>query len=371
MRKRVVMTDREGIDEAISVLERGGIIAFPTDTVYGIGCDAYSKKAVNRIYSMKRRRRDKPFVLFPQHKNTIPFYVLKQSKIRYVLYNTLIPGPTTFIMKAKVGAPKELISDSRAISVRMPDCHYLKELLKLYNRPIATTSANVSGEKPALTSSKVRLEVDLIIRDDSIPHGGVSTIVDLVPYPFILRRKGSVSIYEIERYMQHRLRFTSSIAFNVLFVCTGNSCRSPIAEWILKEILRIKRLKNVFVGSCGIMAGYGYPPTIDAIHSTSELGYDIQQHRSQPVSEDLIKDADIIFCMEKNHKRQICAISPHSTHKVFLLSEIYGNGEEIDDPIGRGIHVYRAITKVIEKYVKSIVKEFELRYRLEGNVKDR
>ncbi len=362
MKQLIHNTDNKGLKEAISTLRKGGIIAFPTDTVYGIGCDAENDSAITRIFKIKKRGRGKPLVMFLSHRRQISDFVVKQSNTRKRLCKHFIPGEITFIMHANRNTPQRMLTRKKTVSIRVPDCGFLRKLLTQFRKPLATTSANFSGEIPARSYKDINLDVDLILRNDHIPSGTPSSILDISLYPFVLKRKGKTCLFTIERYIPSKIRFDKSIVFNVLFVCTGNSCRSPIAEGILKKLIGGKWLKNVNVSSCGILAVGGFPPTKNAIMAVNEHGFDISAHRSRSISKELVEASDLVLCMEKFQKKEIFDLVPGSKDKVFLLTEFCRRGGEIDDPIGGDIKVYRELTRTLEKYVKMVADRIIRRY---------
>jgi len=361
MKRNTSKTDDAGIKRAIYVLERGGIIAFPTDTVYGVGCDASNRDAVKRIFRIKHRNRNKPLVMFISNKNEINKYVKPMTKIRRRIVEHLLPGAITLIFKAKENPLPGLLGDQNKISIRIPKYSFIRKLLGEYRMPLATTSANLSGDMPTSTYRNIALDVDLILKDDSIPDGSPSTVLDLSFYPPVLVRKGIVSIATIERYIPSKLRLDESIDFNVLFVCTGNSCRSPMAEGILKSLIKHKGLRNISVSSCGTLPGADSPATSNAIQAAGELGYDITKHRSRGINKTIIEQQDLILCMENLHKRQVLNLSSDAKDRVFLLSEFAGNHEEIVDPIGGNIDLYRKVARNIQRYTRKVANDIALR----------
>lgn len=361
MKRKIHPADKSGLKKAISSLRNCGIIAFPTDTVYGIGCDAKNRKVISRIFKLKGRSRKKPLVMFLAHSRSIQKYVVKPSKTRRKLLNKFCPGAVTFIMKAKKTTPEDVISKEGTVSIRIPGYIFLRKLIGKYGSPMATTSANPSGNSPAVKAKDLALDVDFVLSDDSIPGGIPSTILDISKYPFVLRRKGMISIFGIEKYIPTRVKLDKSLVFNILFVCSGNSCRSPMGESILKGLLKKKGLKNINVKSCGTLGISGLPPAENTVISAGELGYDIKKHRSQPLTGDIVRDSDLILCMENYHKKAVLDISPQSKDKVFLLTDYVGSKGEVDDPIGRDIGTYRKLAKKLERYAKIIVSDMEKR----------
>ncbi len=365
MKANILKADESSIKKAIRVLRKGGIIIFPTDTVYGIGCDINNSAAIKEIYRIKQRKRDKPLVMFLSEKSEIKNYVKELTKSSKTIIEHLIPGPLTLIFKAKTGTFPEFTGRKNTISVRVPDYPLLKKLIKKCSVPLATTSVNVSGGIPAETHKKIGLDVDLILTDDNIPEGTPSTVLDISRYPPILRRKGALSIQTIEKYIVPKVRFHSSIVYNIVFVCTANSCRSPMAEGILKSLIKQKGLKNVSVSSCGTIQNSGFPATPNAILAISELGYSIRNHRSKSITKKILKDADLFLCMENLHKRHILKLEPNLQDRTFLLTEFAGKHGEILDPIGQNIDTYRKVAGDIQRYVKRIVKDIALRFNID------
>lgn len=154
---------------------------------------------------------------------------------------------------------------------------------------------------------------------------------------------------------------------NILFVCTGNTCRSPMAQGMFKKILqeKDKEYYRYNIQSAGISAIPGVKPTIEAVKVMLEIGIDISQYESQPLEEDLIKKADLILTMTNEHKEYIKKKYPFAQNKVFLVKE-FGQEKhhnslqkndkkyDISDPIGKSIDFYRSIAKDLEINLEKI-----------------
>lgn len=140
----------------------------------------------------------------------------------------------------------------------------------------------------------------------------------------------------------------------VLFVCTGNTCRSPMAEGILKDIAREKNL-NIEVESAGIFAMDGDTAAENAISALRQYLIDISDHKSQRISRDLVDDADLILVMSKSHRDSLVMNFPHIEDKVFLLNKYaFNEDRDIIDPYGGDLAIYEKTRDEILKALRQI-----------------
>ncbi len=149
---------------------------------------------------------------------------------------------------------------------------------------------------------------------------------------------------------------------SILFICTGNSCRSVMAEGLMKKHLAAAGKSYIEVRSAGIAASPGTPPTEDTVKVMNEEGLDVSGHGAEEVTEDMIEEADLILVMDAAHKGEIIRRVPAAASKTFLLKEYAYPGKIADpetcgiaDPIGLGIDYYRHTREVIGKEIERIV----------------
>ena len=185
------------IAKVAEVLERGGIIAYPTDTTYGIGCSIFNKKGIERIYILKQREKKKPFSFICSDLSEVARYA-KVSNYAFKVMKRLLPGPYTFVMDASSVVPDLVQTKQKTVGIRIPDNPICLSLVQRLGHPIITTSANLSGEEPIgdpfLVEQAMGKQLDLII-DGGFLSAEVSSVVSLVgDVPEVLRKgMGDVS----------------------------------------------------------------------------------------------------------------------------------------------------------------------------------
>lgn len=360
-----VSPDQAALGEVIQILRTGGVIAFPTDTVYGIGADALSEEPVNRIYCIKGRERKKPLVLFVSSKAELKAYVKRLPKTAERLVDSFLPGALTLIVRASAKAPAHLISQG-TIGVRIPDHRVVLALLELYGGPLATTSANAAQGEPALSASEVASslgeQVDVILDGGRSGSRLASAILDVSSYPPRLLRKGRIPLLSLERAMGRKVVLGEGLTLNVLLVCTGNLCRSPLAETLLEKLMPERLSGRVKVGSAGTAALPGSPAASFAIEVGLERGMDLSSHRSRQVDAQLLRDADLVLVMEAYQRERLLELLPEAGDKIGLLKGIGRRGPKreeeltVEDPAGGSKESYQRCVQELENSLPPLVR---------------
>lgn len=178
------------IAQVVQCLRDGGIIAYPTDTTYGIGCSIFNKKGIERIYQMKQREHKKPFsFICPDISEVARF--CRVSNTAFKIIKRYLPGPYTFVLEATRDVPDLLVTRQKTVGIRIPDNRICLDIVQMLGNPIVTTSANLSGEEPTADPSFIddifSGRLDMIV-DGGILTTDVSSVVSLVgDTPEVLR----------------------------------------------------------------------------------------------------------------------------------------------------------------------------------------
>ena len=342
------------IEKVLETLKRGGIVCFPTDTVYGLGVDAKNEKAVQKLYQLKKRPSEKPLILFLKEHGKVVNFVKKIPLSALKLIRSFWPGPLTIVFEASIKNPACLVSREGKIGIRISSHPVAKEISTNGKITLATTSANLSTQtsvsEPGKISPAIKEGVNLIIDSGKTPLGKESTVIDVTINPPRVLREGSVS--------KNKLRSILNKRINILFVCTANVCRSVMAEAIFKSIWAKKGRGDVNVKSAGISAFSHSPPSKNTVEIMKKRGINVQSHLSRKVTAELVDESDVIFVMEKGHKYYLTGFYPLAQNKVWLLKEFSsGREEEVSDPVGLSQDYYEKTADEIEREIEKVVEK--------------
>jgi L-threonylcarbamoyladenylate synthase len=192
--------------KARNILLAGGVIAFPTDTFYGLGVDPFNQTAVDRLFKLKNRENNKPLILLISSRTQLEALAKEITPMHYVLMQKFWPGPMTLLFEPNPIIPQNVLAGSNRIGIRQPGNTITRKLISALGHPITAPSANLSGENPPITAEQVQQSLgnslDLII-DGGTCHGGEpSTLVDATKTPIQLVREGAILFSEIERTLR-------------------------------------------------------------------------------------------------------------------------------------------------------------------------
>jgi tRNA threonylcarbamoyl adenosine modification protein (Sua5/YciO/YrdC/YwlC family) len=355
------------VRSAVRLLDNGGVVAIPTETVYGLACRA-EPEAIARLGQIKSRAEGKRYSLHLGSPDDISRYVPTLGPRAKALVRKGLPGPITLVcelseqdlieQKKKLGdAVFSVLYENNTLGIRCPDNDAAAKILSGCVWPIVASSANLSGQSPATTAQQVIAnfdgQIDMVIDggDDACLHQKSSTVVKISAAGIDVLREGTLSKDEIDRLS----------AVRIVFVCTGNTCRSPMAQAFAKKYVANKmsckvdeiEVSGYIVESFGISAYDGCPASREAVNVLLNKGLSLGNHRSRLLTRQAIRQADWIFAMGQHHRDAILAMDMNAGRRVFLLD----SAGDISDPIGLGIEEYRTCAEQIEQAVEKRLKE--------------
>ena len=331
------------VAEAAGILLNGGVVVLPTDTVYGLAAHPGHPEAVARLTAIKGRAEGKPLALLASREEALAALGGMLSPAARRLAARFWPGALTLVVDCA----------ERAEGVRIPDHALARAVIAACGGLLRVTSANRAGAPPALTAEAalrdVGADADLVIDGGPVSGGTASTVVRDAPGGWRILREGAIPAAAIEATVAERpattMRGSSQPAGGdgslLLFVCSGNTCRSPMAEALMRA--RLTPACRWRVASAGTLAGDGLPASLLAQQTMAEQGLSLAAHRSRSVTPELIREAGLVVVMGRHHLERITACSPAARDKVFLLGRFSPREEglDIDDPAGGPLADYR------------------------------
>jgi len=197
---KVLPVGKEAIDVAVQILAEGGLVAFPTDTVYGVGAHAFQPDAVERIYTAKFRPRDKAIPILLAQADDLVLVAEGITETAWLLAERFWPGGLTLVLPKKANVPDVVSAGGPTVAVRVPDHPVPLALMAALGAPLAATSANLSGHPSPVTAQEVEAElggrIELILDGGRCPGGIPSTVLDLTTDPPTILRAGAIAVEE-------------------------------------------------------------------------------------------------------------------------------------------------------------------------------
>lgn len=360
-------TDRgDVLRQAVEALRAGKVVAFPTETVYGVAASALLPDAVARLGQSKRRPEAKPLALAVGDPAVVLDWVPTLGPLGRRLVRRCLPGPVTLVFDVTepdglVGrlppGVRERVCPRGTVGLRVPQHEAILQVLRLLPGPLVLSSANTSGQPPATTAQEVIEalgdEVDLVIDAGPTHYGQASTVIHVQGDQWRVLREGVVSAADLGR-------LTACV---IVFVCTGNTCRSPLAEALCKKLLadrlgcRIDELpdRGFLVLSAGLAAMMGGEAAAEAVEAARELGADLSAHASRPLSPTLAAQADYLIAMTQGHAQALASQLTGGPRPRLLCAD----GSDVPDPIGADQQVYRECAQQIQRALEELLAELQ------------
>jgi protein-tyrosine phosphatase len=324
----IPMDEERSVDRAAEVLRGGGVVALPTDTVYGLLARASEAAAIERIFELKGRTTEK----------ALPYLIPDEDTL--LCFTNHVPGPARrLVRRFWPGALTLVLGTGKGVAVRMPDHPWLRDVLRRAGGLVCATSANRSGEDPATNIAGVVRAfpsgLDLAVDGGTSPGGQASAVVRVPEFgPAQILRSGPMPDASISQLG----------SFRVALVCTGNTCRSPMGAALLRSLLRQRfgadlADRDFRVESFGLAARSGDPMSAGAIAALTRAGLrEEAHHRARTPNEVSLEEIDLFLAMTQDHVGALVSQFPETADRVRLIRP----AAAIQDPYGGSAADYEA-----------------------------
>jgi protein-tyrosine phosphatase len=359
---------RDAIHRAVQALVEGKVVALPTETVYIAAASALSESAVLRLTALRSGNVGGPATLAVRSAHDVLDYVPQMPPVGERLARRCWPGPVTLeladaqpesVVQRLSPAVREIVAPAGQIRLRVPAHDMVLSVLRLLAGPLVMIGARRADAADSVTGRDVvqglGRDVDLVLDEGRSKFAQRSSIVRVDDAGFEVVRPGVVSEANLRRLA----------SWMAVLVCTGNTCRSPMAELLLRKRLSAKlgvpigQLEDhgILVQSAGLSAAPGGRAADEAISVMRERGLDLTAHESQPLVDRTVRFADLILTMTRSHRDAILAHWPEAESRTFVLSR--GQGD-VADPIGGPAELYRKCAQQIDDLLEAWMAEIKL-----------
>ena len=355
----------DAVFRAAKVLSLGGLVGFPTETVYGVCARADKPDGVVRLRRVKSRDADQAFTVHIASPVDAWRFAPRLEGVASRLMRRAWPGPLTLILPVDDPLSAPVMADLNGsvastmyhdgtIGLRCPDDPVAAALLKGAGGPVVAASANSARHPPPWTARDALRDlngrIELLLDAGRTKYAKPSTIVRVSGSSYKLLREGVLDSGVVKRLS----------TLEILLVCTGNTCRSPMAAALAKRMLAERlgcavaelRQRGIEVRSAGT-AGGGGEASSHAVAVMRRRGIDVTDHVSAALTPQMVRQADYIFVMTRSHRDRVIDMVPSAKDRVALLL----GDEDIRDPIGGSEDDYEQCARTVEKGLSARLQE--------------